>query len=94
LAVLCVAHKYCMKAFEERIISRLKNVKMGFPRIYLLLASQIVGSEELCQQALVELSSASIATLSFEEAKRIGFSAFHDITTRRERRWLHGPPPV
>jgi hypothetical protein len=85
LAVLRIAHKYCMKSFEERIISRLKDVKMGFPWIYLLLASRIVDSGELYEQAVVGLSSPSVAMLSLEEAMRVGFAVFYDVTTRRER---------
>jgi hypothetical protein len=80
LAVLCVAHKYCMESIETEILSHFENSrdKQGF--MNLMIASQIVGSLPLRHRAIQGLTPYKLE-ITLEEAEQIGLEAVHSMMT-------------
>jgi hypothetical protein len=79
VAVLHVAHKYFMEIIQAEIISQLKKAaKTTKDFINLMIASQVIDSEELYQEALRGLIR-SEPKPTLEQAKRIGFDATYAV---------------
>ncbi|KIM28610.1 hypothetical protein M408DRAFT_329376 [Serendipita vermifera MAFF 305830] len=78
LWILPIAHKYCMEEIEADVINELKkNISMdGY--VDLMVASQIVGSDELHQTGLKGLISSQTAP-NLDQAIRIGVEATHAV---------------
>jgi hypothetical protein len=79
IAVLRIANKYCMKGFEDKIVSRLQKAISNEEFLRLLEASQIMDSRELYVRAIRGLAL-SRKMITREEADIIGIQAFYDIT--------------
>jgi hypothetical protein len=77
--LLPIAHKYDMQSNEEEILSHLKKTvtKEGF--IHLMVASHIVGSDSLREQATIT----SKEQLTLEDAGRIGLKATYEVFVGR-----------
>jgi hypothetical protein len=78
LSLLRIVHKYCMERLEQTAIDNLKQNKTTDGYIDLIVAAQIVGSDQLYQQALQSLIS-SEPKLDLSQAKRIGTEAYYNI---------------
>ena len=78
LTILPIAHKYCMDQIETSILGRLKKVCTTEAYVDLMVASQIVDSKPLYQQALQGLIS-STPKPNLLQARRIGVDAHHAI---------------
>ncbi|CCA68695.1 hypothetical protein PIIN_02559 [Serendipita indica DSM 11827] len=94
-SILRVAHKYLMAAIEIEAMKGLQEACPPLDMVELMIVAQHVGSDELYNIALQSLAQRD-QMLSFEEAEKIGFEAFYDVTrtehvyfarTRREMRW-------
>lgn len=87
LLILPIAHKYCMENLETYMVKELKNDTSYDGYINLIVASRIVGSNELYEAGLKGLTSSAIAP-SMAQAKRIGVEATHivmmAVITRRD----------
>ncbi|KIM29690.1 hypothetical protein M408DRAFT_55403, partial [Serendipita vermifera MAFF 305830] len=79
LGVLTIAHKYCMEKTEEAIIRRLKKPSTVEGYVDLLVASRIIDSNPLYEQALRGLRDERNPKPTFEQAKRMGFRAYFDV---------------
>jgi len=77
-AMFHVAHKYCMETIQAEIISHLEEAKTTGDWINLMLASQLINSERLYDDALQGLIQ-SEPQPTLEQAKRIGFDAMYAI---------------
>ncbi|KIM29696.1 hypothetical protein M408DRAFT_328561 [Serendipita vermifera MAFF 305830] len=89
IAVLRLAHKYCMESVEGEILSHLQqaaNNKEG--HLDLLVASQVVGSSVLHQQAVEGLAPHKLQ-ITIEEARVIGLESLHAIMISSS-----GPPTM
>jgi hypothetical protein len=80
VAVLRLAHKYCMEPIEEEILSHFKKKTDKEDLLNLLICSQIIGSTPLYDQAVAGLA-AYRRTITLEEAEQIGLKAVHTIMT-------------
>ncbi|KIM20847.1 hypothetical protein M408DRAFT_333786 [Serendipita vermifera MAFF 305830] len=80
LSLLRIAHKYCMDRLEQTTIEKLKQKQTTEGYVDLIVAAQIIGSDQLYQHALQSLIS-SIPKPDLTQAKRIGVEAYHTITT-------------
>jgi hypothetical protein len=78
LAILPIAHKYCMDRIETSILGRLKKASTTETYVDLMVASKIVDSQPLYQQALQGLIS-SKSKPNLLQARRIGIEAHHAI---------------
>jgi hypothetical protein len=78
LAILPIAHKYCMDRIETAILGRLKKARTTENYVDLMVASKIVDSQPLYQQALQGLIS-STPKPNLSQARRIGIEAHHAI---------------
>jgi hypothetical protein len=78
LAILLIAHKYCMERIENAILDRLKQAYTTEAYVDLMVASQIVDSKPLYQQALQGLIS-STPKPNILQARRIGVEVHHAI---------------
>jgi hypothetical protein len=78
LAILPIAHKYCMDGFETAILERLSQAHSTETFVNLMVASQIVDSQSLYQQALQGLISCTPKP-NLLQATRIGVEAHHAI---------------
>jgi hypothetical protein len=93
-ALLRIAHKYCMQSTEDEILTMLKADDSTAGYVELMVASQIIGSPALHQQALKAMIS-SESKPNLEQAKRIGIEAYHELMQGQaflppaESRWVH-----
>ena len=78
IAVLRLAHKYCMEPIEEEILSHFKETTDKESFLNLMICSQIVGSTSLYDQAIVGLVPYR-RNITIEEARQIGLEAIHRI---------------
>jgi hypothetical protein len=78
VSILSVAHKYCMESIEETVIEHLKEGDATVHYIDLMVASRIVDSQSLYQQALEGLIK-SEPKPTLVQARRIGLDAYHSI---------------
>jgi len=78
LAILPIAHKYCMDEFEEAILDRLSQAHSTETFVNLMVASRIVHSQQLYQYALQGLISCTPKP-NLSQATRIGVEAYHAI---------------
>jgi hypothetical protein len=78
IAVLRVAHKYCMEPIEEEILSHFKKATNKESYLNLTICSQIVGSASLYNQAISGLVRYR-TSITIEEARQIGLEAIHRI---------------
>jgi hypothetical protein len=78
LAILSIAHKYCMDKIEKAILDRLEQAYETDTYVDLMVASQIVDSKPLYRQALRGLIS-SAPKPNLLQARRIGIEAHHAI---------------
>jgi hypothetical protein len=78
LAILPIAHKYCMDRIENAILDHLKQAHTTETYVDLMVASQIVDSQPLYRQALQGLIS-STPKPNVAQAKRIGVEVHHAI---------------
>lgn len=76
LLVLPIVHKYCMEDMETNIIDGMKKDTSNDGYANLIVASRILGSDELYQAGLKGLTSSGVAP-SLAQAKRIGAEATH-----------------
>lgn len=98
LAVLRIAHKYNMELVEEDILSHLKTSKTTSTFVDLMVASQIVDSQALYQQALQGLIKSNPSP-DITEARRMGVDACHAVMSARNKHivlpnqsvWIHCP---
>jgi len=80
LLILPIAHKYCMESIESDLIKQLKNSTTADGYVDLMVASHMIGSDELYQAGLQGLvSSGKLPTV--EQAKRIGVEATYAVMT-------------
>lgn len=84
MALLRIAHKYCMQSIEDEILTVLKETKSVTGCIDLMAASQIVGCQELHEQALKDLKASQLKP-NLEQAKRIGIETYYEL--------MQDPPP-
>lgn len=88
-----------MELVEEDILSHLKAVNTTSGYADLLVASRIIDSQALYQQALQALVELD-PELDLNEAKRIGVEAYHAVVSARtriplnHRVWIHCPAHV
>lgn len=76
--LLLIAHKYCMDATEKAVIDLLKGIKTTAGYVDLVLASRVIDSRELFDEAIKGmLRERKKRTL--EEAKLIGMDAVYTI---------------
>jgi hypothetical protein len=78
LRILEIAHKYCMDAVEEDIISILKADRTTDGLVHALAASQIIGDKGLYDQSIQALI-ATKPLLSMEQAKLVGLEGIYAI---------------
>ncbi|KAG8817362.1 hypothetical protein FRC18_000576 [Serendipita sp. 400] len=78
LTMLPIVHKYAMEELETKIIQELKNTSSHDGFVDLVVASQIVGSEELYQDGLQRLVSAKSAP-TLAQSTRMGAQATHTV---------------
>jgi BTB/POZ domain len=78
LAMLPIAHKYCMDSVEKAILDHLKRANTTETYVDLMVASQIVNSKPLYQEAVQGLIS-SKPKLNLSQAKLIGIEAHYAI---------------
>ena len=78
LAILSIAHKYCMESIETAIINQLKTASTTPGYVDLMVASRIVGSEPIYQQALQGLI-ATTPKPDLVQARRIGVDAHYAV---------------
>lgn len=76
VALLRVAHKYCMESIEQEILSQLHTYKDKPGFFKLLDASRIVGSETLEKEAIEGLTQFRLS-LTLEEANWLGMEIFY-----------------
>lgn len=89
IAILRIAHKYCMEIIEKETIKTLSIAQATSDLIDLMVASQIIGSEALYQQAMNGLSSSNLLP-TLDQAKLIGLDALHALFIAHKPT----PPPV
>jgi hypothetical protein len=70
-----------MGRLEENILQRIQQPKDIEDYINMLLAANIMGSEDLYQKAIDGLVRKS-PKLTWEQAQEIGFEAYYTITSR------------
>jgi hypothetical protein len=78
LSILPIAHKYCMEMIETSILNRLKEASTTAAYVDLIVASRIVDSKPLYEQALKGLVS-SHPKPDLVQATRIGVDPFHAV---------------
>jgi hypothetical protein len=82
-----------MQTIEDQIIAKLKANHSTTGYVDLMVASQIIGSQALHQQALQDLKS-SDRKPDLEEAKKIGIEAYYELMQSpisSGSRWVHCP---
>jgi hypothetical protein len=85
-----------MQPTEDEILTMLKADDSTAGYVELMVASQIIGSQALHQQALLGLIS-SEPKPDLEQAKRIGIEAYHELMQGglfpppAASRWVHCP---
>jgi hypothetical protein len=84
LAILPIAHKYCMDNIEHAMIERLKKLTNTAGYVDLLVAARVVGSETLYADTLKALKT-STPKPDLEQARRIGADATFAIMGARLR---------
>lgn len=80
LLILPIAHKCCMEKIEADIIEVLKKASNYSGFVDLIVASRIVGSEQLYQDGIQRLIS-SKSSPELEQSKRMGGEATHIVMT-------------
>jgi hypothetical protein len=80
LLILPIAHKYCMDKIEADIIEVLKKTSTYNGFVDLIVASRIVGSDELYQDGIQRLIS-SKSSPELEQSKRMGAEVTHIVMT-------------
>ncbi|PVF93901.1 hypothetical protein CPB86DRAFT_75195 [Serendipita vermifera] len=76
--ILSISHKYCMESLTNDILEELKDTSGYGGFVDIVIASQIIGSEQLYQEGIQRLvSSGRIPTK--EQAKRMGAEATHAV---------------
>ncbi|KIM29691.1 hypothetical protein M408DRAFT_328556 [Serendipita vermifera MAFF 305830] len=94
LAVLRIAHKYNMELVEEDILSQLQTASTTSSYVDLMVASQIVDSQPVYQQALQGLIKSSPKP-NLEQARGIGIDVCHAVMSAGTqipatgRVWIH-----
>ncbi|KIM19478.1 hypothetical protein M408DRAFT_334392 [Serendipita vermifera MAFF 305830] len=94
LTVLRIAHKYNMELVEEDILDKLKTASTTSSYVDLMVASQIVDSQSLYQQALQGLIKSN-SKPDLAQARRIGVDAYHAVMSAGpqvpavDRMWIH-----
>jgi len=78
LAILPIAHKYCMDSVENAILDHLKQANTTETYVDLMVASKMVDSQPLYEQALQGLIS-SMPKPNLSQVKRIGMESYHAI---------------
>ncbi|KAG8750253.1 hypothetical protein FRC14_000682 [Serendipita sp. 396] len=78
LTMLPIVHKYAMEELETKIIQELKNTSSHDGFVDLVVAAQLVGSEELYQDGLQRLVSAKSAP-TLAQSTRMGVQATHAV---------------
>jgi hypothetical protein len=78
-ALLRVAHKYCMDIFEGAAIEQLERASTIDEHVELILASQLLSSEEMYEQTLKQLARYWLA-ITLEQAQKIGTKAYYELT--------------
>jgi hypothetical protein len=87
--MLRIAHKYCMGRVEEDLLKKLRREGTR-ALLDLLLASQIIGSSTLYEEAIKGLVS-SRPKPTLEEAREIGLKAYHSIMSQSKLRCVEHP---
>jgi hypothetical protein len=88
LAILPIAHKYCMDEMEGGIIKQLESLNSTAGYVDLLVASEIIDSEALHDKALNALI-AHPRKPTLDQAKRIGMDAYFAVMDQLTRRCRH-----
>jgi hypothetical protein len=78
LLVLTIAHKYCMDKIETATVRQLQKASTTAGYVDLIVAAQIIGSNNLYQKVLKVLK-ANPTMLELEQAQRIGAEATYHI---------------
>lgn len=93
IAVLRIAHKYCMETIEKEILAHLKqaNDREGFVR--LMVASQIVGSSMMHATAVTGLEPYKLE-ITIEEARMVGLESIHAIMVSTSSKSPSFPKPI
>jgi len=84
IALLRIADKYEMQSNKEEILSHLKKTVTKYGFVDLMVASHIVGSDSLREQAMQGLI-ASKEELTLEDAERMGLEATYEAFVGRLR---------
>jgi hypothetical protein len=84
LAILPIAHKYCMDEMEGGIIKQLESVNSTAGSVDLLVASEIIDSKALHDKALNALI-ARPQKPTLDQAKRIGMDAYFAVMDQLTR---------
>jgi hypothetical protein len=79
IQMLLVAHKYCMETIEGDIIKELKKTSVYEDYVDLVAASNIIGSEELCQDAVKLMVSPDNVLPTIQQARRMGVDVAHTV---------------
>jgi len=80
LSVLTIAHKYCMDKIETAILWQLQRASTTAGYVDLLVAAQIIGSNDLYQK-VINILRKTPTILDLEQSERIGAAATYYILT-------------